>query len=252
MNHLIQDLRDRLTTWETVAGAFLVLLAVFNYYYPQYLGSITTSILMLFFGFRWLLSNKYRARAKDEEITDRYRRRLGGHVWPLLFILPALLLSAPAGIQDTRCDPCKPSAVAERFIQRWEGYSPVVYRDAAGHWTIGWGSLLTGDEYEQYKRRTLTPDEADELFREDLAYHARAVNHLVKVPLYQWQYDAIASWTFNLGTGNLSKSTLLSRVNAERHDDVPHEIRRWTRAGGRELRGLILRRNAEANLYSIL
>lgn len=57
---------------------------------------------------------------------------------------------------------------------------------------------------------------------------------------------AIIDWTFNLGAGNLRASMLRKRVNASRWGDVPAEIRKWNRGGGRVLRGLVLRREAEA------
>ncbi|MGH8436108.1 MAG: lysozyme [Pseudomonas sp.] len=59
---------------------------------------------------------------------------------------------------------------------------------------------------------------------------------------------AIIDWTFNLGAGSLRASTLRKRVNAGRWGDVPAEIRKWNRGGGRVLRGLVLRREAEAAL----
>jgi lysozyme len=59
---------------------------------------------------------------------------------------------------------------------------------------------------------------------------------------------AIIDWCYNLGAGNLQASTMRRRINAGRWIDVPAEIRKWNRGGGRVLRGLVLRRDAEANL----
>jgi lysozyme len=59
---------------------------------------------------------------------------------------------------------------------------------------------------------------------------------------------AILDFTFNLGAGNLASSTLRQRINAGRWDDVPTELRKWVRGGGKVLKGLVLRREAEIEL----
>ena len=78
----------------------------------------------------------------------------------------------------------------------------------------------------------------------------RAVLRLIRVPLEDGRFDALSSFTFNLGTGALQRSTLRRKVNREEHDAVPAEFRRWVWAGGRKLKGLIRRREAEAALYA--
>lgn len=77
----------------------------------------------------------------------------------------------------------------------------------------------------------------------------RAVLRLISVPLTDGQFDALVSFTFNLGAGALQRSTLRRKVNREEHEDVPAEFLRWVWAGGRKLNGLIRRRRAEATLY---
>ena len=72
---------------------------------------------------------------------------------------------------------------------------------------------------------------------------------LVTVPLTDGQFDALTSFTFNLGGGALQRSTLRRKVNREEHSAVPGEFRRWVWAGGRKLKGLVRRREAEAALY---
>ena len=77
----------------------------------------------------------------------------------------------------------------------------------------------------------------------------RAVLRLIKVPLTDGQFDALVSFTFNLGSGALQRSTLRRKVNREEHEEVPAEFLRWVWAGGRKLRGLVRRRAAESVLY---
>ena len=79
----------------------------------------------------------------------------------------------------------------------------------------------------------------------------RAVLRLISVPLTQGQFDALVSFTFNLGAGALQRSTLRRTVNREEHADVPAELMKWVWAGGRKLKGLVKRRKAEGLLYSL-
>ncbi len=73
---------------------------------------------------------------------------------------------------------------------------------------------------------------------------------LARVPLEDGQFAALVSFSFNLGSGALAASTLLRRVNAERHEEAAAEFGRWVHAGGRRLAGLVRRRKAEAEIYA--
>ena len=75
------------------------------------------------------------------------------------------------------------------------------------------------------------------------------INDMVKVPLEQNQFDALCSWVFNLGPKNLQESTLLKLLNAGDYHTTPEQIKRWNKAGGVILGGLVKRREAEANLF---
>ena len=72
---------------------------------------------------------------------------------------------------------------------------------------------------------------------------------LINVPLTDGQFDALASFTYNLGGGALQRSTLRRKINREEHADVPEQFMRWVWAGGRKLKGLVRRREAESDLY---
>jgi lysozyme len=96
---------------------------------------------------------------------------------------------------------------------------------------------------------TISKDTAEELLLEDVQRFEEAVNEEVKVPLKQNQFDALVSWTFNLGPSNLKQSTLLRVLNEGEYDQVPAQIKRWNKAGGKVLDGLIRRREAEALLF---
>lgn len=133
-----------------------------------------------------------------------------------------------------------------KLIKHFEGFYPTTYLDPVGIPTIGYGHLVKdGLPFQE----PINEDQALELLKGDLDIAEKAVNRLVQVPLMQNQFDALVSFTFNLGAGALQRSTLRRKVNAQEHDQVGPEFTRWVWASGRKLPGLIKRRQAEAELY---
>lgn len=132
------------------------------------------------------------------------------------------------------------------IIRLFEGYSPFIYKDVAGYPTIGYGHLILKGEVF---KTPLLPTEAQTLLSRDASSKVRDVNKLVRVELNPNQFDALASFTFNVGSGALAKSTLLKRVNTEQHELVPAQFERYVNAGGKRVKGLVTRRFAESNLY---
>lgn len=139
----------------------------------------------------------------------------------------------------------KTSARGIEIIKRYEGFSPTPYRCPAGWWTIGYGSTrgVTKDT------APVNEEQAAIMLQQDLAVAERGVSRLITAPLHQLQFDALVSFTYNLGGGALQRSSLRKKVNREEHGDVPNEFKKWVYAGGRKLNGLISRRLSEANLY---
>jgi GH24 family phage-related lysozyme (muramidase) len=78
----------------------------------------------------------------------------------------------------------------------------------------------------------------------------KSLNPFTSVDTIRGHYSLV-SWTYNLGEGALRSSTLLKKVNTGRHGDVPGQMKRWNKAGGRVLKGLERRREAEAALYEM-
>lgn len=136
------------------------------------------------------------------------------------------------------------------LIKRFEGFEPEVYLDAAGLPTIGYGHLIRKGEHKMFENG-ISKVLAEELLAKDVQVAERAVLRLIDVPLTDGQFDALVSFTYNLGSGALQRSTLRRKVNREEHDEVPAEFMRWVWAGGRKLKGLARRREAEAVLYQI-
>ena len=118
------------------------------------------------------------------------------------------------------------------------------YYCSGGVLTIGYGH--TGGVKET---DTITQEEADELLEKDVLKFEEYVEDNVIVELDQSQFDALVAWTFNLGPGNLRESTMLKKLNDADYASVPSEMKRWNKAGGKTLDGLIRRRNAEALLF---
>ena len=135
------------------------------------------------------------------------------------------------------------------LIKRFEGFSPTIYICPAGYPTIGYGHVVRGDERGRFADG-IDEEEARGLLQRDVRCAERGVLRLIEVPLTDGQFDALVSFTFNLGTGALQRSTLRRKVNREEHAQVPREFMRWVWAGGRRMKGLIKRRAAEARSYS--
>jgi len=130
------------------------------------------------------------------------------------------------------------------LIRHFEGCRFDAYLCPAGVWTIGYGhtaDVKEGDSIDQ--------EAAEAFLIEDLEKFEQAVTRLVDVPLTQQQFDALVSWTFNLGAGNLAESTLLRKLNNYQYAEVPEQMMRWVKAGGQVLDGLVRRRAAEAALF---
>ena len=130
------------------------------------------------------------------------------------------------------------------LIKKFGGCRLEAYRCSANVLTIGYGH--TGGVLET---DVITQDVADKLLKEDIAKFEKYVNVNVAVELNQNQFDALVAWTFNLGVGNLRSSTMLKKLNESDYDSVPSEMRRWNKAGGKTLDGLIRRRKAEGLLF---
>lgn len=122
------------------------------------------------------------------------------------------------------------------------------YLCPGGYWTIGYGHVIKNPKDYPY---SLTRDEALELLAQDVIRAERAVLRLITAPLSNGQFDALVSFTFNLGAGALQRSTLRRKVNREEHTDVPAELMKWVWAGGKKLNGLVKRRKAESMNYQL-
>lgn len=144
------------------------------------------------------------------------------------------------------------------LIKSFEGFSTTPYRDTNQLLTIGWGHLLTKDELSSGKlmriedgsvrwTKGISVPEAELLLAFDLRQAENAVNDFICVELNQNQFDALVSFAFNVGVGAFLNSTLRKKLNKGLYQEVPRELRRWTKdAQGHDVMGLVRRREQEA------
>lgn len=135
------------------------------------------------------------------------------------------------------------------LIKEFEGIRLGAYPDPGTNgdpWTIGYGH--TGTDVRPGMRISL--EQADRLLEDDLLKFERGVSELVKVPISQNEFDALVSFAFNLGLGNLKSSTLLKLLNENaHHEDVAVQFLRWDKAAGKTMPGLHRRRQAEMMMF---
>jgi lysozyme len=136
----------------------------------------------------------------------------------------------------------------ERCMMPVGGARYRAYLCPAGKLTIGWGH--TNDHGRKFDARSIwTQAECDAAFDADMRHFEDTVHRQVTVGLAQHQFDALVSFAYNCGGANLSRSTLLRKVNAGDARGAAAEFARWNRANGRVLPGLVRRRASEALLF---
>jgi lysozyme len=145
----------------------------------------------------------------------------------------------------------KSSSNGIRLIQEFEGLRLTSYLCSAGVATIGYGATYYQDGSKVKLGQTITRDQADQLLKDHLKeFEGSVLGLLNTTKVNQNQFDALVSFCFNLGAGNLAKSQLLRFVKANPKDPkIAAEFAKWNRAGGEVSRGLVRRRKKEAELY---
>ena len=149
-----------------------------------------------------------------------------------------------------------------RLIKHHEGVRTRPYRCPARLWTVGVGHLIApahaAIKFEERLSlpipdgwdRTLTMEEVDEILRRDLARFEQGVLRLCPgVGSHQGRFDSLVSFSFNVGLGSLQRATVRARCNRGEHEGAADALMLWTKAGGRELPGLVKRRQDERRLY---
>jgi len=138
-----------------------------------------------------------------------------------------------------------------QLIRKYEGYKSTPYRCPAGLYTVGYGHVIgNGLQLPDEWNRTLSLGEINELLRTDLARFERGVLRYCPVYLTQSQFDALVSFSFNLGLGVLQRSTLRQKILRKDGEGAAKELLRYDKVGGRPLKGLTNRRIAEYRMFN--
>lgn len=138
------------------------------------------------------------------------------------------------------------------LIASFEGLRLNAYPDpGTGNepWTIGYGTTVYPNGHKVKRGQVVTQEEALEYLRHDAKKFADSVDRLVKVPLNQNQFDALVSFTYNVGDGAFERSTLLRKLNSGDYRSAADEFGKWVNAGGKAMYGLVRRRAEERDLF---
>jgi lysozyme len=158
------------------------------------------------------------------------------------------------------------------LMHLFEGYRDKPYLCSASMWTIGWGHVIYQDqiklplvrkpgyegplraEYQLHPEdnRVWPKEELVEIFKNDLVSFERGVLRLapnLNSPEHQSKFDACVAFSFNVGLGNFQRSTIRQKILREDWDGAAEAFMQWTKAGGKVLKGLVRRRQAEKDLF---
>lgn len=136
------------------------------------------------------------------------------------------------------------------LIKKWEGFRSRPYICQAGYLTIGYGHVIKkGQTLEE-----VTPEIAEQMLRIDISTAEKSVRRLINPEVFkgaggQDRFDALVSFTYNLGGGALQRSTLRAKINRGEELSVFNEFGKYRLAGGKVSKGLVARRWDEAALY---
>jgi lysozyme len=145
----------------------------------------------------------------------------------------------------------KISNLGLELIKKYEGFKAKAYLCPANVITIGFGSTYYEDGTKvKLTDSPITQERATELLEALLVSYERSVDSYCVDTINQYQFDALCSFAYNCGVGNLKSSTLLKKVNKNPNDPtIKDEFLKWNKGGGKVLSGLTKRRIEEAQLY---
>lgn len=132
------------------------------------------------------------------------------------------------------------------LIKKFEGLKLESYKCPAGLWTIGYGNTQWENGIRVIENQVIDIQRAEKLLTFWVSKYADRINLKVN----QYQFDALVSFAYNVGITNFDSSTLKKKVIANPNDlTIRDEFMKWVSSRGKQLPGLVKRRQAEANLY---
>lgn len=141
--------------------------------------------------------------------------------------------------------------MALNTIQQFEGLKLKAYKDSVGIWTVGFGNIFNLDTGNPIKEGDeITLETAERWLKIEVDNLQAKMRKVITVPLNDNQWTALTSLAYNIGFGAFKRSTLLRLLNAgASKEEVAKQFLRWNKAGGKEVKGLTNRRQAESNLF---
>lgn len=164
-----------------------------------------------------------------------------------LIELDKILVEKMLGIEEVIMSR-KMGSLGLALLKSFEGKRLNSYDDGVGVWTIGYGTTRING-VKVTRGMTISDSQAEEYLKADLNSFEKTVNEAVKVPLNQNQFDALVSLTYNIGSSAFTNSTLLRKLNASDYKGASDQFLVWNKGGGKVMRGLVRRREAEKKLF---
>lgn len=150
--------------------------------------------------------------------------------------------------EETVKDIISPKGYA--IIKEFEGFRSKAYLDTGGVWTIGYGTIKYPNGVSVKKGDSCTESQADKWMQSDCAWVRKTLRtKITSKKLNQNQYDALASFIYNVGETQFGTSTLLSLINRDNFQGAASQFGRWVNDNGKRIQGLVNRRAAEKKLF---
>ena len=135
------------------------------------------------------------------------------------------------------------------LIKHWEGCKLKAYKCSAGVWTVGYGLTTSAGFIEVGPNTTITQAEADWYLEKTIEKFLEQIKPAITAPINENELGAFTSLAYNIGPTAFRKSSALRHFNAGNKDKVPNALRMWRKAGGKVVKGLVNRREAEVDLF---
>jgi len=135
------------------------------------------------------------------------------------------------------------------LIRDFEGFRDKAYRDTGGVWTLGFGTIKYPDGRSVKQGDTCTREQAEQWLKSDCRWVDACLDKYVKATISQNQFDALASFVYNIGESQFRSSTLLAKLNAGDYRVAAANFDRWIYDNGKIITGLVNRRAQEKALF---
>lgn len=162
-------------------------------------------------------------------------------------------LSGSLGVSGSTVEPRAMNETSIALLMHFEGWSSQPYDDPADYCTIGFGHLIALTTCDAIELGDFAGGISKSRGRDILIADARlarsSVEDLISARMTDNEFSAVSSFVFNVGRRNFANSTMRRLINNGRSDLAANEFRRWVKAGGQTLPGLVVRRNCEKELF---